>query len=39
LTFIALVALVAFAVRHRHDFHPFACDVTGTSAALSFAAR
>ena len=37
LTFIALAGLVAFALRHRHDFHPFTGNATGTSAALSFA--
>ena len=37
LTAIALAGLVAFALRHRHDFHLFAGDATGASAALSFA--
>ena len=37
LTFIALGGLVAFALRHRHDFHLFAGDAAGASAALSFA--
>ena len=37
LTVIALAALAAFALRHRHGFHLFACDATGASAALSFA--